>query len=571
MAGLIALWVCESLNEWDEGLLERTLRASDGRIRAAATRTISRSLASRPTNVEHLFTLAKDAHPRVRLEAARGLALVPSAESAAAVLAMLEMPLDADLDYAIWLSMRELAPVWVQAVTSGAWSPEGREKQLAFGLGAIEPRYSAEALAYLLQGRSLARDGSGPWLELIGRAGDSQAVNRLYFQLLGSAQPDALDSAAQSTGAAARGFDVPAVPAVLEALAEAARLRGERPSDRRGELRQLLTGSDHSVQLAAVRLAGAWREGDLGDALVAIAAAADSSEPLRSAAFDSLLACGGGSGGPGLLALAGPGTPAHLRRRAAFTLSSGNPAAGDPAVVALLRDTSASEAPELWQELLRYSKVVGRLRELIAAHELPADVLAEGFRQMQSANIGDAELRRLLATKSGIPPPAYGWGDYHQLATRAMQQGDAARGELVYRRETLGCVGCHAIRGIGGKVGPDLGTIGASAPLDYIVESLLTPGAAVKEGYTALVVVTDDGRQHLGLPVSDTESELVLRDAKGEEIRLAKSAIQQRTSAGSMMPAGLTDPLPPGDLLDLIRFCAELGKPGHSAAAQAEQ
>ena len=569
MAGLEALWVCEALNEWDAGLLERNLGASDGRIRAAATRAISRSLASRPANVECLFALAKDEHPRVRLEAARGLALVPSAESAAAVLAILEMPLDADLDYALWLSMRELAPVWVKAVTSGAWSPEGREKQLAFGLGAIESRSAAEALAFLLNGRSLARDGSGPWLELIGRAGDSQAVNRLYFQLLGSPQPDALASAAQSPDAAASGFAEQAVPAVLEALAEAARRRGVRPSDRRGELRQLLSSSDHAVQLAAVRLAGAWREGDLGDALVALAAAADTSEPLRAAAFESLLACGGGSGGPGLLTLAAPGTPASFRRRATFTLASGNPVEGDPAVVALLRDTSAAEAPELWQELLRYSKVVARLRELIAEHDLPPEVLAAGFRQMQSANIGDADLRRLLATKSGNPPPAYSWGDYHQLATRAMQQGDAARGELIYRRETLGCIGCHAIKGVGGKVGPDLGTIGASAPLDYIVESLLTPGAAVKEGYTALVVVTDDGRQHLGLPVSDTESELVLRDAKGEEIRLAKTAIQQRTSAGSMMPAGLTDPLPPGDLLDLIRFCAELGKPVPAAAAQA--
>jgi len=571
MAGLEALWICESLNEWDAGLLERNLRAGDGRIRAAATRTISRSLTTRPTNVEHLFALAKDEHPRVRLEAARGLALVPSAESAAAVLAMLEMPLDADLDYALWLSMRELAPVWVQAVTSGAWLPEGREKQLAFGLGAIEPRSAAEALAFLLQGQPLARDGSGPWLELIGRAGDSPAVNQLYFQLLGSPEPDGIASEARAPGAAASGFAEQAVPAVLEALAEAARLRGVRPSERRDELRRFLSAGSKQVQLAAVRLAGAWREEELGDALVALAAAADSPEPLRSAAFESLLACGGGSGGPGLLALAAPGTPAFLRRRATFTLASANPTAGDPAVVALLRETSAAEAPDLWRELLRYSKVVARLRELITAHELPAEVLAAGFRQMQSANIGDADLRRLLATKSGHPPPAYGWGDYHQLATRAMQQGDAARGELVYRRETLGCIGCHAIKGVGGKVGPELGTIGVSAPLDSIVESLLTPGAAVKEGYTGLVVVTDDGRQHLGLPVSDTASELVLRDAKGEEIRLAKSAIQQRTSAGSMMPAGLTDTLPPGDLLDLIRFCAELGKPGQAAAPQAQQ
>ena len=566
MAGLEALWVCESVNQWDEALLDRNLRAGDGRIRAAATRVLSRSLAGRPANVERLFALAKDEHPRVRLEAARGLAHVPSAESAAAVLAMLEMPVDADLDYALWLSIRELAPAWVKAITSSGWSPEGREQQLAFGLGAIEPRYAANALTFLLEERTLARDGSGPWLALIGRAGDSQAVNRLYAQLLASAIPTTLPSAASAndtanSGTAASGFDEVAFPAVLDALAEAARLRGVRPGDLRGELRRFLSTGTEQTRLAAVKLAGAWREGELGDSLVTLAAGADTSEPLRSAAFDSLLACGGGSGLPELATLTAPEKPANLRRRAAFTLASCDPAAGDPAVLSLLRDTSAAESPELWRELLRYAGVVGRLREFITAHELPADVLAEGFRQMQSANIGDAELRRLLATKSGNPPPAYGWGDYHQLATRAMQQGDAARGELVYRREAMGCVGCHAIKGVGGKVGPDLGTIGASAPLDYIVESLLTPGAAVKEGYTAVLVVTDDGRQHLGLPVSETETELVLRDAKGQEIRLAKTAIEERTSAGSMMPSGLTDTLPPGDLLDLIRFCAELGKP----------
>ncbi len=565
MAGLEALWVCESVNQWDEALLDRNLRAGDGRIRAAATRVLSRSIADRPANVEHLFSLAKDAHPRVRLEAARGLAVVPSAESAAAVLAMLEMPVDADLDYALWLSIRELAPVWVKAITSGDWSPEGREKQLAFGLSAIEPRYAAETLAFLLKDRSLARDGSGPWLELIGRAGDSQAVNRLYAQLLGpslsvATPPNTSATDTANSGAAASGFDERAFPAVLEALAEAARLRGVRPSDRRGELRRFLSTGKEQMQLPAVRLAGAWREGELGDALVTLAAAADTSEPLRSAAFDSLLACGGGTGLPGLATLTAPGTPTNLRRRAVFTLASCDPAAGDPAVLALLRETSSPEATELWRELLRYAGVVGRLRELITEHELPAEVLAEGFRQMQSANIGDAELRRLLATKSGNPPPAYGWGDYHNIATRAMQQGDAARGALVYQRPEMGCVGCHAIAGVGGKVGPDLSTIGASAPLDYIVESLLTPGAAVKEGYTALLVVTDDGRQHLGLPVSETETELVLRDAKGQEIRLTKATIEERTSAGSMMPAGLTDPLPPGDLLDLIRFCAELGR-----------
>ena len=52
----------------------------------------------------------------------------------------------------------------------------------------------------------------------------------------------------------------------------------------------------------------------------------------------------------------------------------------------------------------------------------------------------------------------------------------------------LGCVNCHAIGGAGGQVGPDLVSIGASAPVDYLVESILQPNKAIKEGYHSLVV-----------------------------------------------------------------------------------
>ena len=72
------------------------------------------------------------------------------------------------------------------------------------------------------------------------------------------------------------------------------------------------------------------------------------------------------------------------------------------------------------------------------------------------------------------------------------EKGDRVRGEAIYRRASLSCMKCHAIGGAGGKVGPDMGSIGGSAQIDYLVESLLDPNAKVKEGYHTVIAVTDD-------------------------------------------------------------------------------
>ena len=71
--------------------------------------------------------------------------------------------------------------------------------------------------------------------------------------------------------------------------------------------------------------------------------------------------------------------------------------------------------------------------------------------------------------------------------------GDPVRGEAVFRRKELQCLACHGTGGAGGQVGPDLTSIGASAPVDYLVESLLIPNKAVKEGYHAVRIVTANG------------------------------------------------------------------------------
>src|SRR6185437_4245610 len=144
----------------------------------------------------------------------------------------------------------------------------------------------------------------------------------------------------------------------------------------------------------------------------------------------------------------------------------------------------------------------------------------------------------------------------------AAVQGDPARGEKVFRRPELGCVTCHAIGGVGGRVGPDLTSIGASAPADYLVESVFYPSRKIKEGYHAVVLETQDGQELSGILVRENNEQVVIRDVSNREVAIPKNNIKSRTMGGSLMPSGLIDNLPARDRVDLFRFLSELGKPG---------
>jgi putative heme-binding domain-containing protein len=111
-------------------------------------------------------------------------------------------------------------------------------------------------------------------------------------------------------------------------------------------------------------------------------------------------------------------------------------------------------------------------------------------------------------------------------------------------------------------VGPNLQSLGASSQPDYIIDSIMQPAKAVKEGYNAVVVAMNDGRILTGIPIGQSPSELIIRDAEGKELKLPKAQIEDQKPTGSLMPAGLIDSLTRQELLDLFRFLIELGKVG---------
>jgi putative heme-binding domain-containing protein len=128
---------------------------------------------------------------------------------------------------------------------------------------------------------------------------------------------------------------------------------------------------------------------------------------------------------------------------------------------------------------------------------------------------------------------------------------------------------CHAIAGAGGQVGPDMTSIGASAQVDYLVESILMPNKAVKEGYHALRVSTLDGKVVVGVKTREADGKLYLRTSEDKEVAIPEKDIDEKAQSRSLMPDALADQLTRQEFVDLVRFLSELGKVGPYAPNKA--
>ena len=146
------------------------------------------------------------------------------------------------------------------------------------------------------------------------------------------------------------------------------------------------------------------------------------------------------------------------------------------------------------------------------------------------------------------------------LVTEVQAKGNAENGKKIFHRPELACLTCHRIGEEGGKIGPALDAIGSAQPLEFIIGTIIEPQREVKEGFETVRVMTKNGDEKIGVIVAGNDREITLRDPTGAEHTVAQADIAKREFIGSLMPAGLTDNLPPEDLRDLFAYLAQLGK-----------
>lgn len=569
VARLEGLWMHQGLDIINTELLAELLTAEQAEIRAAATRVlaswcdpVSASFTPLPpaTGMEHFATLINDPHPRVRLEAVRGVTRLGTAEAAGLALAALKHPLDRFVEHALDLTVNELDAPLMEAIASGQWPPQPasgltneHNQQLEFVLTHVPPQLASNFLRTKFADEEIPADGSGPWIELIARAGGSSELDILWSTIL---------SGKLTPAAAQRG---------LAALAEAGRLRKLRPSQDRHRIVELISSNlPDTSQASAVRLVGLWKMPAHAPLLSQLATAADSTESLRSAAISALRDIGGQVAADGLKSIVTQAPqPASQRQAIAALASVDSAAAVEPLLAMLGQPQEEAAALELWRGALAAKGIGQLLAAQLDGAQLSDTVLQAGLRATRDGGRDEPELAAVLAQRATMTTTAP-WSperlaEYLKLAA----SGDPGQGELVYRRQDLACVTCHAIGGIGGKVGPDMTSLGASAPTDYIIESLFDPNAKIKEGFHSISVATEDGRVFSGVETASDADELVLRDANDALIRIPQADIIGKRAGASLMPTGVIDRLSQAEQADLIAFLSQLGKPGRFDASQA--
>ena len=302
---------------------------------------------------------------------------------------------------------------------------------------------------------------------------------------------------------------------------------------------------------------------------MSLAAAKETTAPVRTAALQSLANFGPDSA-DALTKLCTADQPIEIRRPAIAALAALDVNAAAAQLVQLLKDEPSTDPATAISAILDRNGGATALTTAASGQTLSEDAAKLAVRAVRSTAREEPELVAALSAAGNITNPKRTLSpeELDEFLADVAAKGDPERGEAIFRSSQQACLKCHAIAGAGGRVGPDLVSIGASAQPDYLVQSILEPSAKIKENYHSLTVVSD-GIITSGVKVRETDSELVLRDAEDREIAIPLDALEARKEGGSIMPVGLADELTRGELVDLVRFLSELGKVGPYAVSKA--
>ncbi|MCB1277093.1 PVC-type heme-binding CxxCH protein [Prosthecobacter sp.] len=145
------------------------------------------------------------------------------------------------------------------------------------------------------------------------------------------------------------------------------------------------------------------------------------------------------------------------------------------------------------------------------------------------------------------------------MSDKVVASGNAAKGEQYFRTGKGTCIACHKIGDTGRALGPDLSHIGAIRTERDLLESILFPSNTLARDYEAHVIETSDGQQTLGVIKSHTAEGLLVIDIAGQEKTIPHQAITGDTTlTTSLMPQGLDQTMPEGELLDLVAWLRSL-------------
>ena len=533
---LEALWLSAAINNLDFSLLTDLLSVRDHRVRAAATRMIT-LVRDEATALSQLGKMVVDDHPRVRLEAVNALREIMDLQAVETAFEALEMPVDPNLEFALWSIARSHSSLWLKALEEGKPVFDDDLHRQVFGLKAANNQSAVKAMADLFNQGKLGADLQQDALVMMAQFGGNDEVGTAFTVAVAERDREVL-RALFSAPAANK-----AVPVELDGIST------------------LLAGEDAALQELGANLAGRWRVESVRDELLAILSAEQTQKSTRMAAAAAVASIGDFSS---LEGIARQHENPEVKIAATVAWAAQQPEAAVENAVALLQGSlSESDAGDLFNTYTRREEGPALLAGALEGKELAAEIAVAGVRASRITGRDLTVLIEALNDAGDLKPLGQQLtpDERQSLLAETETKGNAGRGRQIYYREGMLCMTCHKLGNTGGKLGPDLTTLGSYMTPESILESLVNPSTAIKQGYETMIVTLTNGDIVTGVLERKTGDGVLIRDPSDQSVLISNADIQTMDSSPvSLMPAGLTAGLRRDELVDLLRFLTGLGR-----------
>jgi putative heme-binding domain-containing protein len=505
-SSLRSLWTANAIGSIDEAMTFRLLSSEDPYMRGWAIRLELDDKRGSEAFLARLADLAKtDPSPVVRLHLASALQRLPDErrwDIAAGLLSHAEDATDANLPLMIWYGIEPAV---------GADGSRGiallKQAKLSLVRGFIAQRLASEAAP-----------------SLVKLLAETEDVDLQRDVLRG------LNAAYAGKGT---------VPMPEGWSAAFAKVSASPSADIReaGVVLALAYGDPAAIRL--LRKTAVDATADAAARARAIALLAQAKDPQAPALLHDLLA-----------------DPA-VRGAAIRALAAANDEQSAKHIIAQYDTFTADEKRDAIQTLSSRPAFASALLDAVEAGAVPrGDLSAMVVRQI--SELKDLNLSKRLEKT---------WGTLHTTSAEKtaliakykeeLRPGNLVDANLSHGRAVFSktCAQCHTLFDAGGKLGPNL-TGGQRATLDYILENVVDPNAAVAKDFQMAIVDTRDGRTINGVLLSDADGRVIIRTVNEDVAIPAGDIKMRRMSPNSMMPEGLLDGLTPDERRDLIAYLA---------------
>jgi putative heme-binding domain-containing protein len=195
----------------------------------------------------------------------------------------------------------------------------------------------------------------------------------------------------------------------------------------------------------------------------------------------------------------------------------------------------------------------------VISNGIPGTVMPANGTNGQGVGMTDEEIWQIITYIRSVEGKA-----------PAKPVGSAAHGKELFYGDA-NCSLCHMVEGKGGRVGPELTSVGGSRTREAIIDSVRNPSRRLAWGltestkefpqeYETITVVTADGKEIKGVALNEDSFSVQMIDSSEQIYLLEKEMLRSfKKSRESLMPQYKPDVLSDKDLDDIVAYLTSLG------------